>query len=141
MSFSKKSVLLSAFFLCCCLLLSQAAFSQDFSSLDSDLQQLENLISDTITNTQEQQKLLDSLRESLIESGTLIEGYEKIIQGQENLLKELQNQLGEMSETYRMQSALSARYARSSKFWRNFTIIALPVTAVLSGVIGWAVTR
>jgi hypothetical protein len=33
---------------------SQAAWSQDFSSLDHDLAQLENLINDTIANTQEQ---------------------------------------------------------------------------------------
>jgi len=37
---------------------SQAAFAQDFSSIDNDLQTLENLINDTLTNTQEQQRLL-----------------------------------------------------------------------------------
>jgi len=36
---------------------SQAAFSQDFSSIDQDLAQLESLINDTLTNTQEQEKL------------------------------------------------------------------------------------
>jgi len=38
---------------------SQAAYAQDFSSIDNDLQTLENLINDTLTNTQEQQKLLE----------------------------------------------------------------------------------
>ena len=46
----------AAFFLSC-LFFSQAAFAQDFSSLDNDLQLLEDLIADTLTNTQEQQQL------------------------------------------------------------------------------------
>jgi len=141
MTFSKTSIKIFVCCFFCCLLLPQAVFSQDFSSLDKDLQQLENLINDTIINTQEQQKLLDSLRENLNESETLIADYENIILEQENLLKELRFQLNEMSETYKMQSALSARYARNSKFWRTFTIIAIPVTAALSGVIAWAVTK
>ena len=37
----------------------QTAYSQDFSSLDSDLELLENLIADTLLNTEEQQKLLE----------------------------------------------------------------------------------
>jgi CHASE3 domain sensor protein len=119
---------------------SRAAFSQDFSSLDSDLQQLESLIADTLANTQEQQKLLDDLRGNLIESGNLIADYESIITGQENLLKDLRSQLNAMSETYRMQSSLSAKYERSSKFWRTFTLIAIPVTALVSGGVVWAVT-
>jgi hypothetical protein len=44
---------------------SQAAFAQDFSSIDTDLQQLEDLIRDTIANTEEQQRLLHDLRQSL----------------------------------------------------------------------------
>jgi len=124
-----------------CLLFSQAAFSQDFSSLDSDLLQLENLINDTITITQEQLKLLESLSGSLAENGILIDNYERIIYGQENLLRELHLQLNEMSETYRMQSSLSASYAKTSKFWRTFTIIAIPVTALISGAVGWAISR
>jgi len=35
------------------LLSSPVAFAQDFSSIDNDLQTLENLINDTLTNTQE----------------------------------------------------------------------------------------
>ncbi|MDR2965913.1 MAG: hypothetical protein LBU88_09070 [Treponema sp.] len=40
----------------------QAVSAQDFSSLDTDLQELENLILDTIANTEEQQKLLEGGR-------------------------------------------------------------------------------
>ena len=123
------------------LLSSQALFARDFSSLDSDLQQLENLINDTLVSTEEQQKLLDNLKSSLNASGILIASYENIIKEQENLLQELQTQLSEMSETYKMRSSLSARSAQSSKFWRNFTLIAIPVTAVISGIIGYAVGR
>ena len=121
------------------LLLSQAAFAQDFTSIDSDLQTLENLINDTIANTEEQQRLLDDLRNSLIESGSLITSYENIITEQEILLLSLRVQLNEMSETYRMQSALSVKYAQSSRFWRTFSIIAIPVTAIISGGIVWLI--
>ena len=133
----------TAFGLCffCYSLFSQAAYSQDFSSIDSDLAALENLIQDTLANTEEQQKLLDDLRRNLSESGSLIDSYEHIIQAQENLLSDLQERLNEMSETYRMQSLLSAKYERNSKFWRAFTFIAIPVTALISGGIVWALGR
>ena len=125
----------------CFLLLPQAAFAQDFSSLDSDLQQLEDLINDTINNTNEQQKLLDDLRESLNESGNLIASYESTIIEQETLLKDLQTRLNEMSEIYRMQSALSARYEQRLKFWRIFTLVGIPAAAILSGGIVWAIAH
>ena len=125
----------------CCLLFSQAAYPQDFSSVDRDLELLENLIYDTLSNTEEQQRLLESLKQSLDESGNLIESYENTITAQENLLKDLQARLNEMSETYRMQSALSQKYEKSSKFWRTFTLIAIPVTALLSGGIVLAVSQ
>ena len=125
----------------CCLLFSQAAFAQDFSSLDSDLQLLEDLIADTLTSTQEQQRLLNDLRESLHESGTLITNYESIMTEQEALLKDLQTLVNEMSEIYRTQSALSARYAQRSKFWRTFTLVGIPIAALLSGSIVWAASR
>jgi chromosome segregation ATPase len=101
--------------------------------VDSDLRLLENLINDTLNNTEEQQKLLEDLKRSLDESGNLIESYETRITEQENLLADLRNQLGEMSETYRTRSALSERYERSSRFWRTFTIIAIPASAAISG--------
>jgi len=120
---------------------SQVVFAQDFSSIDNDLQTLEDLIKDTLTNTQEQQKLLEDLKKNLDESGNLIASYEITITEQENLLASLREQLNAMYETYRKQSALSARYAQSSKFWKTFIIIAIPVTAVISGVVVWAVGR
>jgi len=54
---------------------SQAVYAQDFSSIDNDLQTLESLINDTLTNTQEQQKLLEDLKRNLDESGILIASY------------------------------------------------------------------
>jgi hypothetical protein len=136
----KSTFFLSAAFLCCTLslLLPRAAFSQDFSSLDRDLAELENLIQDTLLNSVEQQKQLDDLRKNLIESGELIGNYESIIAERESLLRDLQTRLDGMSEIYRKQSALSARYERSSRFWRTFTLIAVPAAAVLSGGLVWA---
>ncbi|MDR1893992.1 MAG: hypothetical protein LBQ61_04765, partial [Spirochaetales bacterium] len=63
---------------------------------------------------------------------------ESILAGRENLLKDLQARLNEMSETYRTQSALSAKYEKSSRFWKTFTLIAVPAAALLSGGLVWA---
>jgi peptidoglycan hydrolase CwlO-like protein len=134
----KHAILFFMFFL---LLFSQASFSQDFSSVDNDLQILESLISDTLANTQEQQQQLSDLKDRLNESGNLIDSYGITITEQENLLAELRSQLGAMSETFRTQSALSARLERSSKFWRTFTLIAVPVTALISGGVVWAIMQ
>ena len=123
------------------LLSSPAASAQDFSSVDNDLSLLEDLIEDTIANTQEQQKLLEDLKQNLESSGNLIANYENIITEQETLLKDLQTQLTEMSETFKTQSALSRKYERNSKFWRAFTLIAIPATALISGSIVWAVSN
>ena len=132
-----------AFALLCTLfsLSSPVVFAQDFSSIDNDLQTLESLINDTLTNTQEQQKQLEDLKQNLNASAELIASYENTIKEQETLLASLREQLTAMSETYKMQSALSARYAQSSKFWKTFTIVAIPVTAVISGVVGFALSR
>jgi septal ring factor EnvC (AmiA/AmiB activator) len=119
-------------------LFSPALFSQDFSSIERDLSELESLITDTLANSEEQQKQLDALRKNLAESGELIGNYESIIAERENLLKDLQARLNEMSETYRTQSALSAKYERSSKFWKTFTLIAVPTAAIISGGLVWA---
>jgi septal ring factor EnvC (AmiA/AmiB activator) len=131
---------LPAFALFCTfsLLFSRAAWSQDFSSIDRDLEQLEGLINDTLQNIEEQQKLLEDLKQSLSESGNLIENYERIITERELLLLNLQAQLNAMSETYRKQSALLAKYERSSKFWKHFTLIGIPSAAAISGLIVWA---
>ena len=120
----------------------QGVFSQEsFLTLDKDLQQLEDLINDTIANTEEQQRLLEDLKSSLNESGNLIASYETIITEQEFLLSNLRKQLNEMSETYRMQSALSAKYAERSRFWKTFTLIAIPTTSVISGTVVWVLMR
>ena len=120
---------------------SPVAYSQDFSSIDQDLAQLESLINDSIANTQEQQKQLEDLKKNLNASAELINSYENTIKEQETLLADLRKQLNAMSETYKMQSQLSAKYAQSSKFWRTFTLIAIPVTAIVSGVVGFAMSK
>jgi DNA repair ATPase RecN len=120
------------------LLFPPAASSQDFSSISGDLSSLENLIQDTLENSEAQLKQLEDLRKNLAESGELIRSYETIIAGRENLLGDLQTRLSEMSETYRRQSALSEKYERRSRFWRNFTLIAVPSAALLSGGLVWA---
>jgi DNA repair exonuclease SbcCD ATPase subunit len=131
----KLSPFFSAAVLFCTLslLLSPAASAQGFSSLNEDLSALENLIQDTLENSEEQQKQLDDLKKHLAESGELIGTYESIITERESLLRDLQERLSEMSETYRKQSALSAKYERNSRFWRTFTLIAVPAAALLSG--------
>ena len=136
----KQSIVFALFYIFFSLS-SPVAFAQDFSSIDNDLQTLESLINDTLTNTQEQQKLLEDLRKNLDESGNLIASYKNIITEQEKLLAGLREQLNAMYETYRKQSQLSARYAQSSKFWKTFTLVAIPVTAVISGSIVWAISR
>ena len=75
------------------------------------------------------------------ESGNLIESYERIITERESLLQNLQTRLNAMSETYRKQSALSAKYEKSSKFWRTFTLIGIPTAAIISGVVVYAVAH
>ncbi|GHV94997.1 hypothetical protein AGMMS50293_13170 [Spirochaetia bacterium] len=99
------------------------------------------MIADTLLNMEEQQKQLEDLKKSLDTSGNLIGSYERIIAEREKLLRDLQTRLAEMSETYRMQSALSAKYAKSSRFWKIFTLIAVPSAALLSGGIVFATTR
>jgi hypothetical protein len=67
--------------------------------------------------------------------------YGSIIEEQEKLLADLQEQLNKMSETFKMQSATSARYEKRSRFWRTFTLIAVPTAAAISGTIVWAAGR
>ena len=131
------------FVLCffCSLLLPRAAYSQDFSSINNDLDQLETLIADTLKNTEQQQKQLDDLKRSLDESGNLIGNYESIIAERESLLRDLQARLNEMSAIYRTQSALLAKYERSSRFWKTFTLIGVPAAALLSGGLVYAAMR
>ena len=140
MSFSKPSVLVLLFF-ACCLLLPLALYSQDFISIETDLTQLQNLIANTLLKTEEQQILLENLQKNLSESGNLVEDYGITITMQEKLLEDLQIQLNIMSEIYTKQSALSVKYGKSSKFWRTFTLIAIPVTALISGSVVWVINK
>ncbi|MDR1908458.1 MAG: hypothetical protein LBQ35_00885 [Spirochaetaceae bacterium] len=135
---SSPSFFAGVLFSVCFSLFSQAACSQDFTSIERGLSELESLITGKLENSEAQQQQLDDLRKNLDESGTLLGNYERIIAGQENLLKGLQARLNEMSETYRMQSALSVKYEQSSRFWKTFTLVAVPVTALLSGGLVWA---
>ena len=54
----KNVQLFAALLFCCafCSLSPQALYPQPFSSIDKDLQALEDLIADTLRNTEEQQK-------------------------------------------------------------------------------------
>jgi len=112
--------------------------SQEFSSINSDLDQLESLIIDTLLNAQDQQRQLADLRQTLNESGSLIGSYESIITMQENSLRALQIRLNKMSEIYRTQSASLAKYEKSSKFWKTFTLVGIPAAALVSGGLVWA---
>jgi len=141
MNLLKSLKLISALSFLYFLALPQAVYAQDFSSINQDLNQLELLIQDTLNNTEEQQRLLEDLKQNLTESGNIIDSYGSTIQEQENLLLTLREQLNEMSETYRKQSQLSAKYEESSRFWKTFTLIAIPVTALISGTIVWLVMR
>jgi hypothetical protein len=99
---------------------------------------LESLIRDTLESSEARQKQLDDLRKNLAASETLIGNYASILAERENLLRDLRLRLTEMSETYRMQSDVSARYERSSRFWKIFTLVAVPTAALLSGSLVWA---
>jgi septal ring factor EnvC (AmiA/AmiB activator) len=99
----------------------------DFSSIDSNLEQLENLINDTLNNSETLTRQLEDLSLNLNER-------ELLITEQENLLTELQSQLREMSETYRTLSSSLKRYEARSKFWKIFTIIGIPTAMLISGL-------
>jgi DNA repair ATPase RecN len=105
--------------------------------MDTNLQQLQNLINDTLRNTEAHETLLQTLKQNLDESGQLIESYETTIAEQEKLLRDLQKHLDELSAIYKTQAALSAKFERSSKFWKIFTLIAIPTTAAISGLVVW----
>jgi hypothetical protein len=123
----------------CSLLLPRGLSSQDFSSIGRDLSALELLILDTLKNSETQMQQLDGLRRNLAESEALIGNYETIITEREKLLRDLQTRLNEMSEISKTQSDLSRKYAESSRFWKTFTLIALPTAALLGGGLVWMV--
>ena len=141
MSFPSKAILGCVTCYIFCLLFSPGLWAQDFISINRDLRELEILISDTLSNTEEQQKQLEYLKNSLDASGKLIETCESIIAGQESSLRDLQVRLNEMSEIYRKQSSLSVKYEKSSRFWKASTLIGIPAAALFSGCLVWALTR
>jgi methyl-accepting chemotaxis protein len=72
--------------------------SPDFSSIDNNLEKLENLITDTLDNSETLTQQLEDLNQVLSER-------EQSLNEQEQLLAELRIQFNEMSETYRTLSA------------------------------------
>jgi septal ring factor EnvC (AmiA/AmiB activator) len=101
--------------------------SPDFSSIDSNLEKLENLITDTLNTSETLTAQLEDLSLTLNER-------ERLIDEQENLLRELRKELAGMSETYRTLSSSSKKLEASSKFWRTFTAIGIPAAALISGL-------
>ncbi|GHU87709.1 hypothetical protein FACS189476_03580 [Spirochaetia bacterium] len=114
------------------LLLSFPLYSQEQSSIYDNLDKLESLLLDTLSNSETQSRQLEDLNRTLAEN-------EQILRGREQLLTDLRAQLTAMSETYQKQSDLSAKYGRSSRFWKTFTLIGIPVTAVISAGVTAAV--
>jgi septal ring factor EnvC (AmiA/AmiB activator) len=99
----------------------------DFSSIDSNLEKLESLITDTLNTSEALTAQLEDLSLALNER-------ELLISEQENLLRELRKELAGMSETYRTLSSSSRKSEASSKFWRTFTIVGIPAAALISGL-------
>jgi hypothetical protein len=85
------------------------------------------LIVDTLNSSEELNQQLADLSQVLSER-------ELSIQEQEKLLTELRTQLNEMSVTYKTLTQYSKSLEASSRFWKNFTIIGIPVAAVISGL-------
>jgi uncharacterized coiled-coil protein SlyX len=105
--------------------LSLPLYSQEPPSIYDNLDKLESLLLDTLSNSEAQNKQLEDLNKTLAEN-------EQIMQERERLLTDLRAQLTAMSETFQKQSDLSAKLERSSRFWKTFTLVGIPVTAVIS---------
>jgi septal ring factor EnvC (AmiA/AmiB activator) len=86
---------------------SSALFAQeqspDFSSIDRNLEALETLISDTLSNSETLTRQLQDLQQNLTEQERILSERETSIAAQESLLRELRQQLSEMSQTYKAQ--------------------------------------
>jgi hypothetical protein len=127
MTFSRKR---GAGALVLCLLLFSVLSAEEspgFSPVDSNLEKLESWMTDFLTTEQQRQQQLAVLSQTLEEN-------EQMLQEREQSLTDLRSQLIEISEIYRKQSSLSRKYEAKSRFWRNFTLIGIPV-AVISGVV------
>jgi septal ring factor EnvC (AmiA/AmiB activator) len=120
----------------CLLLLSLSLplCSQEPPSIYDNLDKLESLLLDTLSNSEAQSRQLADLSKTLAEN-------EQTMSEHEHLLADLRTQLTEMSETFRKQSVLSAKYERSSRFWKGFTLVGIPVTAVISAIVVIGVMR
>jgi recombinational DNA repair ATPase RecF len=114
----------AAFFLIF-LLLSSPLCSQEAPSIYDNLDKLENLLLDTLTNSEQQSRQLEDLNTTLAEN-------EQILQEREQLLADLRTQLTSMSETFQKQSELYAKSERRSQFWKTFTLVGIPVAVVIS---------
>jgi septal ring factor EnvC (AmiA/AmiB activator) len=138
-----KPILFVALCSLACSVLPPALYSQDsapaFSAINENLDALESLITDTLSNSETQKQQLQDLQQNLTEQERILSEREASIAAQESLLAELRRQLSEMSQTYKAQSALSAKYERSSRFWKKFTLIGVPAAALISGGIVAAV--
>jgi septal ring factor EnvC (AmiA/AmiB activator) len=112
-----------------------------FSTIDSQLEELESLINDTITCNETLEKQLQDLKENLTRQEQISFEKENSIAGQDGLLRKLRGELGEMSETYKAQSDLSAKYVKSSRFWKVFTLVGIPLAILFSSGITAALTQ
>jgi hypothetical protein len=85
----------------------------------------------------------------LAERGELLGTYESIIAERESLLRDLQTRLSGMefrSAKLRKPIPMGTKFPHcasfwigsSSRFWRTFTLIAVPAAALLSGGLVWA---
>jgi chromosome segregation ATPase len=113
----------------------------DFSTIDSQLEELESLINDTIACNEALEKQLQDLKENLAKQEQISFERGNSIAGQDGLLKKLRSELGEMSETYKAQSDLSAKYEKSSRFWKIFTLLGIPLAILFSSGITAALTQ
>jgi hypothetical protein len=109
--------------------------SPDFIGIAENLNALERLIEDTLSENEVQMRQLADLQANLSEQEAILNEREASMNEQERLLEGLREQLREMSRIYREQSDLSGSYERSSRFWRRFTLIGVPAAVVISGLV------
>jgi hypothetical protein len=96
----------------------------DFASIESVMDGIESLLLDTIGTNETQQRQLNDLSQTLSER-------ERLIEEQGNSLRTLRTDLGGMSETWKKLSDYSKSLEQKSAFWKRFSIIGLPLAALL----------
>jgi septal ring factor EnvC (AmiA/AmiB activator) len=82
----------------------------DFSSIDSNLERLETLITDTLNSS-------ETLTQQLADLDQILNEKEQSLYEREQLLTKLRTQFNEMSETYKTLSASYAKSEANSRFW------------------------